>query len=70
MCLGAGRWTIARGTAPHNVHAGISTHSARITITGNGPGTVLEVVGDLGKSELSVVPIMSSALSRRIDHFV
>src|SRR3954470_15571299 len=57
VCLGAGHWTIVRGKAPHNTHAGLSTHGAHLTITGTGPGTVLDVGGDLGRSDLNVISL-------------
>ena len=67
VCLGAGRWTVARGTAPHNTHAGLSTHAAHVTIAGSGPGTVLEVRGDLGRSDLNVISIDPGATDVRVE---
>jgi len=67
VCLSAGHWTIGRGRAPHNTHAGLSTHGAPTTLTGNGPGTVLDLVGDQGRSDISVIALDPGASDVRIE---
>src|SRR2546430_211148 len=67
LCLGAGHWTIGRAKVPHNVHSGLSTHSAHLTITGSGPGTVLDLVGDQGRSDISVISLDPGASDVRIE---
>jgi parallel beta helix pectate lyase-like protein len=67
VCLGAGRWTVTRGTAPHNTHAGLSTHGAHVTIAGGGPGTVLDLRGDLGRSDLNVISLDPGATDVQVE---
>src|SRR2546430_17511682 len=67
LCLGAGQWTIGGAKGPPNVHSGLSTHSAHLTITGSGPGTVLDLVGDQGRSDISVISLDPGASDVRIE---
>jgi hypothetical protein len=56
VCLGSGRWTLNKAPAgSFNRFAALSTHAARLTIAGTGPGTVLELVGDQGLSDTYVL---------------
>jgi hypothetical protein len=58
LCVGRGRWTLAR--APLNAYnrlAAIATHASNVSIVGSGPESVLEVIGDQGGSALTVISI-------------
>lgn len=47
VCLGSGHWTVTRAPiGSYNRFAALATHGAHLTITGTGPGTVLDLVGD------------------------
>src|SRR6266536_1865763 len=46
VCLGSGRWRVSRApVGSYDRFAALSTHGARLTFSGTGPGTVLELVG-------------------------
>jgi hypothetical protein len=68
VCLNAGRWRLSRAKdGSYNNHAALSTHNAHIAITGTGPGTVLDLVGDqLGRST-SVISLDPGASDITID---
>jgi hypothetical protein len=58
VCFGAGRWRLSRApVGSYNRFAALSTHGAHVEIAGAGPGTVLEVVGDLGAATLWVLAL-------------
>jgi len=58
VCFGAGRWHLTRAPiGSYNRFAALSTHGAHIEITGAGPGTVLEISGDQGASDLWVIAL-------------
>jgi hypothetical protein len=58
VCLGSGRWTVTRAPAgSYDRFAALSTHGAHVTITGSGPGTVIELVGDQGAGATSVISL-------------
>jgi hypothetical protein len=55
VCLPSGRWTLARALpGSYDRLAAPSTHGAHVDITGTGPGTVLELVGDQAVTTTSV----------------
>lgn len=58
VCLGSGRWRVSRApVGSYDRFAALSTHSAHVTITGGGPGTVLELVGDQQAGAVAVVAL-------------
>lgn len=58
VCLGSGRWRVTRApVGSYNRAAALSTHGARVTFSGTGPGTVLELTGDQQAGAVSVVSI-------------
>jgi len=58
VCLDSGRWTVERAPAgSYDRFAALSTHGAHLTITGTGPGTVLELPGDQGGGATSVISL-------------
>jgi hypothetical protein len=58
VCLGDGRWRVSRAPlGAYNRLAALSIHTPRIQLSGNGPGTVLEVVGDQGAATIWVVSL-------------
>ena len=58
VCLGAGHWTLDRApTSAYDRFAALSTHAARLTISGAGPGTVLDLIGDQGAGAVSVISL-------------
>lgn len=58
VCLSSGHWTLNRApVGSFNRFAALSTHSAHLTIRGTGPGTVLDLVGDQGASDVSVISL-------------
>lgn len=66
VCLGLGRWTVERAPlTAYNRFAAVATHSGT-AITGQGPGTVLELVGDQGGGGVSVISIDPGAFGARI----
>lgn len=69
VCLGSGHWTVTRAPiGSYNRFAALSTHGAHLTITGTGPGTVLDLVGDnLGTaSAISLDPGASNITVERL----
>jgi hypothetical protein len=58
VCLDSGRWTVTRAPAgSYDRFAALSTHSPHLAITGTGPGTVIELVGDQGAGATSVISL-------------
>ncbi len=58
VCLGSGHWTLTRAPAgSYNRFATLSTHGAHLTITGTGPGTVIDLVGDQGAATTFVISL-------------
>lgn len=58
VCLGHGRWRVSRAPfGSYNRLAALSLHAPRIELSGNGPGTVIEVVGDQGGGTIYVISI-------------
>src|SRR4051795_2644335 len=58
VCLNSGRWTVDR--APNGSYdraAALSTHGAHLTLSGTGPGTVIELPGDQGGAQTSVISL-------------
>ena len=68
VCIGEGRWTVDRAPiGSYNRFAAISTHAHDLTLTGAGPATVLELVGDQGAGAVSVISIDPSATNVRVE---
>lgn len=66
VCLGVGRWTVDRAPlGSYNRFAAISTHRGT-SIRGEGPGTVLELVGDQGAGGVSVISIDPGAVGAEV----
>lgn len=58
VCLAAGRWTVNRAPAgSYDRFAALSTHASHLTITGSGPGTVLDLPGDQGAATTAVISL-------------
>ncbi|WP_245848224.1 right-handed parallel beta-helix repeat-containing protein [Lentzea kentuckyensis] len=58
VCLGSGRWRVTRApVGSYNRAAALSTHGARVTFSGTGPGTVLELAGDQQAGAVSVLSL-------------
>ncbi|WP_410672471.1 hypothetical protein [Amycolatopsis sp. cmx-4-68] len=58
VCLGSGRWRVSRAPAgSYDRFAALSTHGAHVTITGTGPGSVLELVGDQQAAAVAVLSL-------------
>jgi hypothetical protein len=58
VCLSSGRWRVTRApVGSYDRFAALSTHAAHLAITGTGPGTVIELVGDQGAAATSVVSV-------------
>ncbi|HEX6686305.1 MAG TPA: right-handed parallel beta-helix repeat-containing protein [Candidatus Limnocylindrales bacterium] len=58
VCLSDGHWTVTRAPAgSYNSKAALSTHAAHLSITGTGPGTVIELVGDQGNAATFVISL-------------
>jgi hypothetical protein len=68
VCLGAGRWRVTRApVGSYDRSAALSTHGAHLEITGSGPGTVLELVGDQGLAATAVISLDPGASDITID---
>ena len=62
VCLADGRWRISRAPlGSYNRAAGLTIHAPRVELSGNGPGTVIEVVGDQGAATIFVISVDSGA---------
>lgn len=62
LCIGPGRWTMARApVGSYNRFAALSTHGQHVAITGVGPATVLELGGDQGGGDVTVISVDPSA---------
>jgi len=71
VCLGSGHWRVSRAPAgSYNRFAALTIHTPRIELIGNGPGTVLEVVGDQGAATISVISIDPGAQNISLRDFV
>jgi Right handed beta helix region len=58
VCLNSGRWTVDRApNGSYDRFAALSTHGAHLTISGTGPGTVIELPGDQGAAATSVISL-------------
>jgi hypothetical protein len=58
LCVGPGRWTLERRlVGSYNRFAALSTHGRNVTIAGAGPETVLELAGDQGAGDTTVISI-------------
>jgi hypothetical protein len=58
VCLGEGRWRVSRAPlSSYNRAAALTIHASKVGLSGNGPGTVIEVVGDQAAATLFVVGI-------------
>jgi hypothetical protein len=58
VCVPSGRWTVTRAVpGSYDRFAALSTHGAHVDITGTGPGTVLELVGDQAATTTSVISL-------------
>ncbi len=58
VCAGRGRWTMDRAPAgSYNRLAAIATHAHNVTLTGVGPETILELVGDQALGDIAIVSI-------------
>ncbi|MDT5038953.1 MAG: Pectate lyase superfamily protein, partial [Micromonosporaceae bacterium] len=68
VCVNAGRWRLSRAPAgSYDNHAALSTHGAHIAITGTGPGTVLDLVGDQGGGATAVISLDPGATDITVD---
>jgi hypothetical protein len=55
VCLGSRHWAVSRAPAgSYDRFAALSTHGAHVTITGTGPGTVIDLSGDQQHAAVSV----------------
>jgi hypothetical protein len=71
VCLGDGRWRVSRAPAgSYNRFAALTIHTPRIELIGNGPGTVIEVVGDQGAATISVIGIDPGAQNIAMRDFI
>ena len=71
VCLGDGRWRVSRAPlGSYNRAAGLTIHAPRIEMAGNGPGTVIEVVGDQGAATIFVISVDSGANNIILRDFV
>jgi hypothetical protein len=58
VCLGSGRWRVSRAPiGSYDRFAALSTHGAHVTITGTGPGSVLELAGDQQAGAVAVLSL-------------
>lgn len=58
VCLGSGRWRVSRApVGSYDRFAALSTHGAHVTVSGTGPGTVLELVGDQQAGAVAVLSL-------------
>jgi hypothetical protein len=58
VCLNSGRWTVDRApSGSYDRFAALSTHGAHLTVSGTGPGTVIELPGDQGAAQTSVISL-------------
>ncbi|WP_284740799.1 right-handed parallel beta-helix repeat-containing protein [Amycolatopsis sp. RTGN1] len=58
VCLGSGRWRVSRApVGSYDRFAALSTHGAHVTLTGTGPGSVLELVGDQQAASVAVLSL-------------
>lgn len=58
VCLGSGRWRVSRApVGSYDRFAALATHAAHVAITGSGPGTVLELVGDQQAGAVAVLSL-------------
>lgn len=70
VCLASGRWTVTRApVGSYNRNAALSTHSAHLTITGTGHGSVLELVGDQQIAAVSVISLDPGATDIVLERF-
>jgi Right handed beta helix region len=68
VCLGSGHWTVTRALpGSYNRIAALSTHGAHLTITGTGPGTEIDLVGDQLAGDTSVISLDPGASDIRIE---
>ncbi len=71
VCLGDGRWRVARAPAGSpNPFAAISIRTPRVELSGNGAGTVIEVVGDQGNGTIFVISVDPPASNVILRDFV
>ena len=55
VCIGSGHWAVSRApVGSYDRSAALSTHGAHVTITGTGPGTVIDLSGDQQQAAVSV----------------
>ncbi len=58
VCLGEGRWRVSRAPlGSSNRLAALTIHTPRIELSGEGAGTVIEVVGDQGAGTIYVLSV-------------
>src|ERR1043165_338100 len=58
VCVKDGRWRGSRASVgSYNRFAALTIHAPRIELSGAGPGTVIEVVGDQGAATIYVISI-------------
>ncbi|MEV4050148.1 right-handed parallel beta-helix repeat-containing protein [Amycolatopsis sp. NPDC049688] len=68
VCLSSGHWRVSRAPAgSYDRFAALSTHSARVMITGSGPGTVLELAGDQQAGAVAVVSLDPGASDTTVE---
>jgi len=71
VCLGDGRWRVSRAPlGSYNRSAALTIHAPRVELSGNGPGTVIEVVGDQGAGTIFVISVDSGASNITLRDFV
>jgi hypothetical protein len=58
VCLGSGRWRVSRApVGSYDRFAALATHGAHVTISGSGPGSVLELAGDQQAASVAVLSL-------------
>lgn len=71
VCLREGRYRVSRAPiGAYNRAAALSIHAARVEVAGNGPGTVIEVVGDQGGTTIFVISVDPPARNVTLRDFV
>lgn len=71
VCLGQGRWRVSRAPAgSYNRFAALTIHAPRVELSGSGPGTVIEVVGDQGAATTFVISVDPGARQVSLRDFV
>src|SRR4051812_28737657 len=71
VCLGSGRWRVSRApVGSYDRFAALATHGAHVTISGSGPGSVLELVGDQQAASVAVLSLDPGATDVTVQRLV